>query len=73
MPNKDEQSVGAAIGVKFFVKEYISTATRYSYPEVEKILLLLYEYNLRNVGINDAGTDDAGLLKEMMVKIIAPL
>ncbi|WP_121355369.1 DNA polymerase III subunit delta [Flavisolibacter nicotianae] len=74
VPAKDERSVATALGVNsFFVKDYVSTATRFSYPEIEKILLLLYEYNLRNLGVNDAGTDDAELLKEMVVKMIAPL
>lgn len=74
VPSKDERTVATALGVNsFFVKDYISTATRFSYPEVEKIMLLLYEYNLRNLGVNDAGTDDAELLKEMVVKMIAPL
>jgi DNA polymerase III subunit delta len=74
VPSKDEKTVAAALGVNsYFVKDYVSTATRFSYPEIEKILLLLYEYNLRNLGVNDAGTDDAELLKEMVVKMIAPL
>lgn len=74
VPTKDERSVATALGVNsFFVKDYVSTATRFSYTEIEKILLLLYEYNLRNLGVNDAGTDDAELLKEMVVKMIAPL
>lgn len=72
--SKDDRTVASALGVNaFFVKDYVSTATRFSYPEIEKILLLLYEYNLRNLGVNDAGTDDADLLKEMVVKMIAPL
>lgn len=72
--SKDERSVAAALGVNaFFVKDYVTTATRFSYSEIEKILLLLYEYNLRNIGINDAGTPGAELLKEMVVKMIAPL
>ena len=72
--SKDERTVAAALGVNaWFVKDYLSTASRFTYQEVEKILLLLYEYNLRNIGINDAGTDDAELLKEMATKMIAPL
>jgi DNA polymerase-3 subunit delta len=73
IPTKDEQSVGTALNVKYFVKDYISTAAKYSSSEVEKILLLLYEYNLRNIGVNDPGTEDGELLKEMVVKMMAPL
>ena len=40
------------------------------YQGVERILLLLHEYNLRSVGVHDAGTGDAGLMKEMLVKMM---
>ena len=69
---RDERAVATAIGVNaYFVKDYIQTAMKFSQQDIEKILLLLYEYNLRNIGINDAGTEDADLLKEMVVKMIA--
>jgi len=72
IPSRDEKTVASAIGVhSFFVRDYIQTAIKFSHPEMEKLLLLLYEYNLRNIGINDAGTDDKDLLKEMVVKMIA--
>jgi DNA polymerase III subunit delta len=74
VPSKDEKAIASAIGVNaWFVKDYIATSTKFTYPEIEKVLLLLYEYNLRNLGVNDAGTDDAELLKEMVVKMISPL
>ena len=70
--SKDEKSVAAAIGVNpFFVKDYLQAATIYNYEGVEKVLLLLHHYNLKSVGINDTGTPDASLLKEMVVKMIA--
>ena len=72
VPSRDEKAVGAAIGVHaFFVKDYMQAAAKFNHHEVEKVLLLLYEYNLRNIGVNDAGTEDADLLKEMVVKMIA--
>lgn len=72
--SKDEKTVATALGVNiYFVKDYISTSTKFSSSEIEKLLLLLYEYNLRNLGVNDSGTDDAELLKEMIVKMIAPV
>jgi DNA polymerase-3 subunit delta len=71
VPSRDEKSVAAAIGVNsFFVRDYLQTATRFSYAEIEKLLLLLHQYNLRGIGINDIGTEDAMLLKEMVVKMI---
>lgn len=43
----------------------------YNYKGIEKNLLLLHEYNLRAVGVNDSGTEDADLLKEMAVKMMS--
>jgi DNA polymerase III subunit delta len=68
----DEKTIAASIGVNpFFMKEYMQAARLYSYPAVEKALLLLHQYNLRSVGVNDSGTDDASLLKELVVKIVS--
>lgn len=72
VPSRDEKSVATAIGVNaYFVKDYLQTAMKFSAVEVEKILLLLHHYNLKGIGINDAGTTDSMLLKEMVVKMIA--
>jgi DNA polymerase-3 subunit delta len=71
LSSRDEKSVATAIGVNpFFVKDYLRAAGRYSYPESEKAILLLNQYNLRSLGVNDAGSEDASLLKEMVFKII---
>jgi DNA polymerase-3 subunit delta len=71
LPTITEQSAAAGLGVNpFFVKEYIATARRYDYEGIEKVLLLLHQYNLRSIGVHDAGTSDAGLLKELAVKMI---
>lgn len=72
VPSRDEKSVAAAIGVNaWFVKDYLHTAMRYSSHEIEKVLLLLHHYNLKGIGVNDIGSTDAMLLKEMTVKMIA--
>ncbi len=70
--SRDEKTVAASLGVNpFFVKGYLKAVNAYSFPEVEKAILLLHHYNLRSVGIADIGTEDASLLKEMVYKIIA--
>ena len=67
----DEKSVAAAIGVNpFFVKDYMQAARLYSYPGVEKVLLLLHQYNLKSIGIGSVNTEDGSLLKEMIVKML---
>ncbi len=68
---KDEKTVAANIGVNaWFVKDYMMVARNYGYNGVEKALLLLHHYNLRSVGVNDTGSSDASLLKEMVVKMV---
>lgn len=72
LPDKDEKSIAAALGVPFFfVRDYIVASRKYDFGAVEKILLLLHQYNLRGVGVNDNGTSDAALMKEMAVKMMA--
>ncbi len=67
----DEKTVAAAIGVNpYFIKDYMQAAKLYTYPGVEKIMLLLHQYNLKSVGVGSTNTDDASLLKEMVVKIL---
>jgi len=70
--SKDEKTVANAIGVNpFFAKDYLQAAKNYTYPGIENILLLLHSYNLKSVGINDTGTEDASLMKEMVYKMIS--
>lgn len=67
----DEKALSVAIGVNpFFIKEYLKAARLYNYAGVEKVLLLLHHYNLKSIGVGDTGTEDASLLKEMIVKIL---
>ncbi len=54
----------------FAAREALATAKMYGYEGVERALLLLHEYNLKSVGINSSGASDAGLLKEMVVKMV---
>jgi DNA polymerase III subunit delta len=68
---KDDKTIAANIGVNaWFVKDYLLVARNYGYNGVERALLLLHHYNLRSVGINDTGSSDASLLKEMVVKMV---
>ncbi|MGZ5220269.1 MAG: DNA polymerase III subunit delta [Chitinophagaceae bacterium] len=68
----DEKAVALAIGVNsFFVKDYLQAAKVYDYQGIERILLLLHQYNLKSIGINNLGAEDGSLLKEMVCKMIA--
>jgi DNA polymerase-3 subunit delta len=69
---KDEKTIATSLGINpFFVKDYLRTTSVFSYADVERLLLLLSDYNLKSIGINNSGTTDASLLKEMVVKMIA--
>ncbi len=69
---RDEKAVAASLGINpFFIKDYLKATAVYSYPDVEKLILLLSDYNLKSIGIHNSGTPDASLLKEMVVKMIA--
>jgi DNA polymerase III subunit delta len=52
------------------VKNALDTIRNYGYDGIERILLLLHHYNLKGVGVGDSGTNDASLMKEMVVKMI---
>ncbi len=68
----DEKSLAASIGINpYFMKDYVQASKNYQYEGVEKVLLLLHQYNLRSIGINDNNTNDADLMKEFVVKAIA--
>jgi DNA polymerase-3 subunit delta len=68
----DDKSIAASIGTSpFFVRDYISAAGRYGFEGTERALLLLHEYNLRSVGVNDVGTPDGSLMKELAYKVIS--
>jgi len=54
----------------YAAKEAIATAKMYGYDGVERAFLLLHEYNLKSVGVNDSGTSDGSLMKEMVVKMM---
>ncbi|HRO70056.1 MAG TPA: DNA polymerase III subunit delta [Chitinophagaceae bacterium] len=69
---QDEKGIAAAIGVHpFFAKDYLHAAKVYDYQGIERALLLLHQYNLKSIGVNNAGAEDGSLLKEMVCKMTA--
>lgn len=69
--NKSEQALFGVFKNSFAAKTAMLAINNYSYNGIEKIILLLHHYNLKSIGINDTGTEDADLMKEMVVKIMA--
>ncbi len=71
MADKSEAAVKPFFyGNSYAAKEAIATAKMYGYEGVERALLLLHHYNLKSVGVNDSGSSDGSLLKEMVVKMM---
>lgn len=67
----NEKSLAAQIGIsEWRIREYINAAKKYDPHAVEKNILLLNHYNLKSIGIDDAGTSDGMLLKEMIAKMM---
>ena len=70
LPLNNEKALATSIGVPDWkVKDFMQAAQRYNTQSVEKNILLLHKYNLKSIGVNDVGTADGLLLKEMIVKI----
>lgn len=68
-----DMSYGAlkdALGNIYNAGEIKLAVSKYSYPETEKVILLLHQYNLKGVGIGNPGVSDGSLMKEMVSKII---
>lgn len=50
----DERRIASEVGIPpFLVKNYTAASRHYSYGKVEQILLLIQEYNLKVIGINN--------------------
>ena len=72
MPEKSENTVKSLFYNNIFAaRQALDTVKNYGYEGIERSILLLHAYNLRSIGINDAGNEDASLLKELAVKMIA--
>jgi DNA polymerase III subunit delta len=71
MADKSENAVKPLFYNNIFAaRQAIETMKNYGYEGVERVILLLHDYNLRSVGVNDIGTSDASLLKEMVMKMV---
>lgn len=72
LDDKSENGVKSLFSNNFYAaKDGIAASKSFGIQGIEKILLLLHEYNLRSIGIKDIGTSDLELLKEMVVKMVS--
>jgi DNA polymerase-3 subunit delta len=67
----NDKNLAATLGVNpYQVKDLKTASVNYDFLSVQKNLLLLHEYNLKSIGINDSNTPDASLLKELVFKMV---
>lgn len=72
LPNPDEKTAAAALGVSpFFIKDYLTAARNYGFSGTENAILLLQRYNLKSIGVGVTSMEDGELLKELVIKLMA--
>lgn len=54
----------------FFVKDYRTAAQHFSTKRIEQVFNTLEEFDLRSKGVNNGGTEEAELMREMIYKIM---
>lgn len=70
---KTDSEIVAVLGIKAFsviINEYKTAARNYSPQKTEQVIGLLQDYDLRSKGVNDTGSEEAALLKELVYKIL---
>lgn len=68
--NAQKQAGSLFFNNPFRVKSALRCRDIFGQQGIENCLLLLHQYNLKSVGINQSATNDAALLKEMVVKMM---
>lgn len=70
---KSDNEIVTVLGIKpfsFVINEYKTAARNYSPKKTEQVIALLQDYDLRSKGVNDTGSEEAALLKELVYKIL---
>lgn len=71
-PDKSENAIKPFFyNNSFLVPQALDTLRNYSFKQLEFTILLLHDYNLKMIGINNATTSFGSLMKEMTYKIMA--
>lgn len=72
IPEGNDAEAIKILGINpYGLRDYRQAASSFRQKGIENALLLLHDYNLRSIGINDKGTNDASLMKEMVVKMVS--
>ncbi len=71
LSQKDSQSITSALKINpFFINQYQEAAKKYSKKQLFYIFQYLKEYDLKSKGLNNKSTNQNGLLKELIFKIL---
>ena len=71
LTDKSRNNAASEIGVNpYFMSEYELAAKNYSVPKLMNIFNYLREYDMKSKGVEDTGTEEGELLKELVYKIL---
>ena len=71
MPDRSERALKPVFSFNsFLVEQVIETMGNYSYLEIEQVILLLHDANLKSIGIGNSGISTGSLMKELTYKIM---
>jgi DNA polymerase III subunit delta len=67
--NSSQGEIASALKISpYFVKDYIGFARRYNLQKTEMALLIIKDYNLKALGVENSASQE-GLLKELIAKL----
>jgi DNA polymerase-3 subunit delta len=71
MPDRSERALKPVFSFNsFLVEQVMETMNNYSYAEIEQVILLLHDANLKSIGIGISGISIGSLMKELSYKIM---
>jgi len=71
LTDKSKNNVAAVLKINpFFVKDYETSAAKYSVAKTVQIIGLLRTYDMKSKGYGDPGTEPGDLLKELVFRIL---
>ena len=65
-----EMSKALKLRSDYFLKDYKLAARNYRLPQTQEVIHILKEYDLRSKGVNNDGTPESALLREMIYRIL---
>ncbi|MEM8908861.1 MAG: DNA polymerase III subunit delta [Bacteroidota bacterium] len=72
LKNVPDRELSKALKLRsdYFLRDYKLARRHYALPQAEQAIHILREYDLRSKGVNNDGTSEGALLKEMIYRIL---